>query len=177
MKNKIVTIIWTALAVSAMAATHDVYVTTAECSKATTGWGAVGNGVSCDGGGLTIGEATFARGIGLHAPGELVIPANGRWRWLTFSAGINSKMTERGSIVVEVFGDDQPLFKSPILRVGEAPRYVEVPVAGVQTIRIVVGDAGDGNAADHADLGNLRLSASVAKPACDQPKVLAIHRQ
>ena len=110
----------------------------------------------------------------MHAPGELVIPTNGHWRWLTFSVGINSKMTERGSIIVEVFGDDQSLFKSPILRVREAPRYVEVPVLGVQTIRVAVNDAGDGNSADHADLGNLRLSASVAKPACDQPKVPVI---
>ena len=174
MKIRIFAVILTALCVRTMATTNDVYVTTADCSKATTSWGAVGNGVSCDGGGLSIGETTFARGVGLHAPGELAIPAHGRWRWLTFSAGINSKMTDLGSVVVEVFGDDKPLFKSPVLRVREAPRYVEVPVAGVQSIRIVVGDAGDGNSADHADLGNLRLSASVAKPVCDQPKVLTI---
>ena len=174
MKIRIVAMILTALCVGARAATNEVYVTTAECSKATTGWGAAGNGVSCDGTELTVGDVTFARGIGLHAPGELVIPAHGDWRWLTFSMGINSKMTERGSIVVEVLGDDQPLFKSPVMRVREAPRYVEVPVTGVQTIRIVVSDAGDGNSADHADLGNLRLSASVAKPACDQPKVPVI---
>ena len=110
----------------------EFFVTPKDCAKATTGWGVVGGGVSCDGQELAIGKVRFLKGIGLHAPGELVIAAGGRWRWLTFSAGINAAMTERGSVVVEVFGDDKPVFKTPVLRVREGPRYCEVPVAGTR---------------------------------------------
>jgi len=53
---RIIALMLAALCVSAMAATNDVHITLAECSKATTGWGVVGNDVSCDGDELTIGE-------------------------------------------------------------------------------------------------------------------------
>jgi alpha-L-fucosidase 2 len=42
-----------------------------------------------------------------------------------------------------------------------------LPVAGGQELRLVVGDAGDGNGADHCDLGNLRLSPDQAAPPVD----------
>jgi len=41
---------------------------------------------------------------------------------------------------------------------GRSPTVpVSVPVAGAQTLRLVVTDAGDGNAYDHADWAGARL--------------------
>jgi len=58
---------------------------------------------------------------------------------------------EDGSVVFHVLGDDVELYRSEVVRRGEAPRPIELAVAGVRHLRLVVDDAGDGNTGDYAD--------------------------
>jgi alpha-L-fucosidase 2 len=150
-------------------------VTYVELSQATTvscGWGTAGSNCSVEGKPLRIGEAVFDRGIGTHAPSELLFTLDGKSRWLTFYAGVSADMTERGSVVVQVWLDGQMAYESRALRVKEEPVYVCLPIDGVKQLRVVATDAGDGIAADHLNLGNLRLTTGDEQPRPDGPIAL-----
>ncbi len=147
---------------------RDVYIGLDQAEESTAGWGTPRNGQSVSGAELAIGSETFPQGFGTHAPAEVVFPIGGKYRWFTCYAGISSEMTERGSVAVEVWLDGKKGFETPILRVGESARYISLPVAGVKELKIIGTDAGDGIAADHLNLGYVRLSVSEQAP---QPEV------
>ena len=71
----------------------DIYLRLADATRETHGWGTPRDRASVTGAPLRIGSVTFRRGIGTHAPAELVFPAGGKYRWLTFHAGISGDMT------------------------------------------------------------------------------------
>jgi hypothetical protein len=54
----------------------------------------------------------------------------------------------------------------------EEPVYVCLPIDGVKQLRLVATDAGDGIAADHLKLGNLRVTAGEEQPHPDGPIAL-----
>jgi hypothetical protein len=55
------------------------------------------------------------------------------------------------------------------MRVKEEPRYVCLSVAGIQELRLIATDAGNGNNSDHVNLCNLRLSTAEDAPPPDGP--------
>jgi alpha-L-fucosidase 2 len=132
--------------------------------RATSGWGTAHDDASAAGTKLRIGSQAFDRGIGTHAPAELVFDAGGKYRWLTFYAGISADMTEKGSATVQVWLDGKKARETPVLRVKEEPLYVCLPIDGVGEIRLVATDAGDGIGADHVNFGCLRMSIAAARP-------------
>ena len=148
------------------------YLTLSDFGRASAGWGTPHDGASVDGKPMRIGRVQFSLGIGTHAPFELVRPIGPSDRWLTFYEGISGAMTERGSAVVEVWLDDRKVHDSGTLRIREEPRFVSVPLSGAKVLRIVGTDAGDGIAADHVNLGLLRVSDAVSEPKPDSPHSL-----
>ncbi len=145
----------------------DVYVDLSRISHVTSGWGKPQNNVSIGGTPLRIGSAEFDKGIGVHAPSEVVIPLKEQYRWVTFYAGVSADMTERGSVTVEVWLDGKKLHDTGVMKIKEEPRYVSLQVEGGKELKIVSTDAGDGIAADHVNLCNLRLSAGQEAPRPD----------
>jgi len=148
----------------------DVYLGLADATKEAHGWGTPRDRASVTGASLRIGSITFRRGIGTHAPAELVFPADGRYGWLTFHAGISAEMTAMGSVTVQVWLDGKKVHETPVMRVKGEPVYVSLPLQGTEEVRIVGTDAGDGIGADNLCLGNLRLCASEKEPTPDTPK-------
>ena len=148
---------------------EEIYLELPQAIRATNAWGTARNNLSVEGKPLRIGSVEFPRGIGTHAPAELVFALNENDRWLTLYAGISRDMTEKGSVTVQVWLDGKMTFETGILRVREEPVYVSVPVTGARELRLVGTDACDGLAADHLNLGNLRLSTSATPPQPDGP--------
>jgi hypothetical protein len=72
----------------------------------------------------------------------------------SFSAlvGVDDEVGSRGSVVFEVWnGTTSKLFSSDVRRGGQPALLLSGSVAGVSELRLVVTDAGDGKAWDHAD--------------------------
>ena len=90
-----------------------------------------------------------------------------KYRWLTFYAGIGAHVPETGSVTIEVWLDGNKAYASPLLRAKEEPVYVSLPVSGVQELRLVGTDGGDGIAYDNINFGNLRVSTSETEPPPD----------
>jgi len=158
-----------AAAATALETAREVYLDLKDATRASAGWGTARSDASVEGKPLRIGAAEFEHGIGTHAPAELVFALDGKYRWLTFYAGVSADMTEKGSLTVQVWADGRKAFETDVMRIREEPRYVSVPVAHVKELKLVGADGGDGIAADHLNLGNLRLSTSELAPQPELP--------
>jgi hypothetical protein len=131
------------------------------------GWGPYerdmsnGENLAGDGHPLTLGATHYAKGLGVHAASDLrfTVPAG-----CTFSAqvGVDAETMRRGSVVFEVWnGTTARLYQSPRLdgySGGQAA--VSVPLGAVTSLRLVVTDGGDGNANDHADWADAKVTCA-----------------
>ena len=100
---------------------------------------------------LKVGTESFANGIGTFARSLLEFPLNGQFRRFTAKAGVDAVTEGRGSVVFEIYGDGKKLWNSPTLSGLDAPKEIDLDLTGVDRLRLVVTDAGDGNKFDVAD--------------------------
>ena len=127
-----------------------------------SGWGKPGIDKNAQGKPLRVNGKTYARGLGLHAPGLAVydVPA-GATRFVSVVGLDDSQQRDpRASVVFEVYGDVKEMGEAPAL-LGQSPVLSAKSIrnwafnceltARVKQVRLVITDAGDGNAADHAD--------------------------
>jgi alpha-L-fucosidase 2 len=149
----------------------DIYVDLSRTSHVTSGWLTPRYNASIDGAPLSIGSSDFRQGIGVHAPCEVVIPLENKYRWITFYTGVSANMEDGGSVTVEVWLDGKKIHDTGLMKGREEPRYVSLPVAGGKELKIVGTDGGDGIGRDHLNLCNLRLSPGLDAPKPDLPPV------
>ena len=103
------------------------------------------------GGPLKVGEERFGNGIGCFAMSLQEFSLGGRFKRFTAKVGVDAVTEGRGSVIFEVYGDGKKLWASPVMSGLDRARAVDVSVEGVERLRLVVGDAGDGNRYDVAD--------------------------
>ncbi|MGY2499181.1 NPCBM/NEW2 domain-containing protein, partial [Klebsiella pneumoniae] len=58
---------------------------------------------------LRLGGSTYAKGIGLHAPGSVRYALGGAYQRFEALVGLDDKTGRRGSVRVRVLGDGRPL--------------------------------------------------------------------
>ena len=100
---------------------------------------------------LKIGTETFENGIGAFARSLVEFPLNGQFKRFTSKVGVDAATDGRGSVVFEVYGDGKKLWTSPTMSGLDAAKEIDVDVTGVNRLRLVLTDAGDGNKFDVAD--------------------------
>ncbi|WP_019009265.1 NPCBM/NEW2 domain-containing protein [Deinococcus aquatilis] len=138
-------------------------------TAASSGWGPVerdqsnGDKAAGDGRTLTLAGQTYARGLGAHANSSLTFALGGQCSTFTASVGVDDEVGDRGSVVFQVWnGTASKLYDSGTLRGTDAAKPVSVNIAGVQNLRLVVTDNGDGISYDHADWVNPVVACSAA---------------
>jgi len=134
--------------------------------RSKNGWGppevdrSNGERASDDGGPIRIGTAAFDHGIGAHAPSRIVVALDGRCSLFLADVGLDEEVSDRGSVVFEVWGDGERLAVSGIVRGPQVAVPIAADLEGVGRMSLVVTPGGDGNAFDHADWGDARLACS-----------------
>jgi len=94
---------------------------------------------------LESGQRRHAHGLYAHAPSEYVFELDARWKTLEGTCGLQKG--NPGSVVFVVKGDGRECYRSP--RVADsAEQAFSADISGVQTLKLVVEDAGDGNSSD-----------------------------
>jgi len=106
---------------------------------------------------LRIGDKTYEKGLGHHANGEIVVALDGQFLAFEAEVGVQKQAQNIGSVVFQVFVDDEKRFDSGVMRESDPARPIRIPVAGAQDLRLVVTDAGDGITCDCANWANARL--------------------
>ncbi len=123
----------------------------------TQGWGGLMSDRTVEDKQLRLGDKTYARGLGTHAPSELryTIPKG----YATFEAvaGIDQETGGQGSAVVSVYLDGRRVFESSVLTGQSPPVTVSVPLGDAKEIMLKADPTGDGNRFDHVDWAEARF--------------------
>lgn len=129
------------------------------------GYGAIENNRSNgeipagDGKRITLRSIPYLRGLGVHAPSEVVYNLAGACSGSFISdVGVDDEAGVRGSVIFQVFLDGVKAYDSGIMRRVDQRKNINVSVAGKQQMRLVVTDAGDGKDFDHADWAGARVT-------------------
>jgi len=137
-----------------------VYLSDLPWEKASAGWTANKDGLprrdkDAEDKPLRLGGGkAYRKGIGTHAPSEIVYKLDGAYaRFLADVGGAE----ERGTVIFRVYADEKLVFESGVLHGMREVKAIDLPIAGVRVLRLVVADAGDGIIADMANWAGARL--------------------
>jgi hypothetical protein len=144
-----------------------VYASDLPWASQQNGWGPahrdISNGEQDNGetsGPITINGLVYDKGIGAHAHSEIVIELDGLYQRFISDIGLDDENTG-GSVEFLVYGDDELLLESGVMSSGAPTQTVDVSVAGMNELRLVVTNGGNGNGNDHADWADARLTGPV----------------
>ena len=103
---------------------------------------------------LRLGGRTYKRGLGSHSTSEIVIHLPQAAERLDAVIGIDENRNTsggRGSVVFVVEAGGKRRFQSAVIRGGEKPKAIRVPLGGARSVVLKILDAGDGPESDHGD--------------------------
>jgi alpha-galactosidase len=151
----------------ATATADTVWLDELKLSNATQGWGEPQRNKSVEGKPLTIGGQKFEHGLGTHAEGLLRIKLDGHAKSFSASVGVDDEVIGHGPGSVEFFviGDGQELWRSGVIRAGDAAKVCTVDLSGVKLLTLKAGDGGNGMDYDHADWADAKFEMISGKPA------------
>lgn len=129
---------------------------------------------------MRIGNTEYERGLGHHAPGEILLALDGAFLKFTAEVGVQWQGGGRGSVVFEVWVDDEKRFESAVMTDDTPAAPVSVDLAGARQLRLVAGDGGDGISCDMANWADARLLSDGRIPdigpavytGCDTPVLM-----
>ncbi|TCP22341.1 endo-alpha-N-acetylgalactosaminidase [Scopulibacillus darangshiensis] len=145
--------------------TKDSWLSDLAWINASNGWGPVekdmsngGNGKN-DGQALTLNGATFQKGLGAHAASDIEYFLGGNCSSFAAKVGVDDEMTDNSaaSVDFQVWGDGKKLYDSGMMTAVSKTKSVDVDVKGVDKLKLIVTDGGNGNGSDHADWANARI--------------------
>jgi hypothetical protein len=122
----------------------------------TNGWGPAerdtsnGEDQPGDGRRMSINGRQYDKGIGAHAPSRITVDLAGRCGRFQTDIGVDDEVAG-GSVRFRVEADGREIYTSGVMNGTAGARWVDLDVTGVQTLALVVDDAGNGNGQDHAD--------------------------
>jgi len=129
----------------------------------------VQNRRSLNGNPLRLGGKEFAHGIGVRPPAAFTFALAGGSTRFTAAVGNDDEAKDRGTIEFKIEADGKLVWQSGVLRGGDAPKTIDVPLAGVKMMKLIVTDAGDGTGGDHADLADARFEFTDKRPEPFRP--------
>ena len=143
-----------------------VYLSELEWKSASTGYGEIQKDASCDGNTITLkgenGEkVSYDKGIGTHAHSEIVYSLEGLdyYDYFETFVGVDQEMAGTvASISFEVYLDNEKVFDSGLMTGDTTQKHVKVPIAGKNTLKLVVKDGGDSIGSDHGSFGDAKLT-------------------
>ncbi len=144
------------------------YLSDLNWTSATSGYGPVekdrSNGESGgnDGRVLTLNGVTYAKGLGVHAPSEVIYNLGGQYTNFSTDIGIDDEIGNGscGTVSFDIYVDNVLVYSSGTMTPATATKSVSLNVSGKQTLKLVVTTAGDNYNCDHADWAGARLTGS-----------------
>lgn len=128
------------------------------------GWGPVekdtsnGEQAAGDGRPITIGGTVYAKGLGTHAPSDVVWYLGGHCSSLTTDVGLDDEVTG-GDVVFQVLADDRSAADSGEMTSTSGAKTLTADLTGAMWLRLHVDDNGGMNF-DHADWAGPKLTCS-----------------
>ncbi len=109
-----------------------------------------------DGADLKSGGQTFSKGVCVRSKTDMTFRLSQNFSRMTAQLGIDDSVRPKGSVDVEIFADDQSVFKSTIS--GQDPiKELDVPIAGAKRVHVVVDFGAGASVGDVLIIGSPRL--------------------
>ena len=89
-----------------------------------------------DGRTLTLNGTTYAKGLGVHASSSLTYSLGGNYNRFQSFIGIDDEVGSSGNVIFIVRADGNEIFRSGALTGASATQFVDLDVAGVQTLEL-----------------------------------------
>src|SRR5262249_9910706 len=101
----------------------------------------------------------YGKGVSMGSNTRLIYQLGGQFDTFSTDLGIDDEVGSAGSVIFRIYTDGQLAYDSGTM-IGSSPtKTASVNVSGKNELWLVVDDAGDGTAFDHADWANARLVA------------------
>lgn len=147
---------------------ESVWLTSLDLSKCRQGWGKPQVDRSISEKPLSIAGKTYEKGLGTHAVSKMLVSLKGGSQRFTALVGVDDGAKTGGDkavpIVFRVVGDGRTLFKSGVMKVGDAAVPVDLDLRNVQLLVLEVQLAGDGIGWAHADWVDAKFDVVGEKP-------------
>ena len=139
-----------------------VYLSNLKWKSAQAGWTRNRDGLPCLDRDVTnrllrLGMRRYSKGIGTHAPSEIIYEIDGEYSRFLATVGGAEK---NGTVVFRVFGDGKLLAQTDVMQGMRGTKNIDVAIAGIRSLRLVVTDAGDSYICDMANWADARLLKS-----------------
>lgn len=137
--------------------------------KAENGWGPVerdsSNGESGEGDGntLALNGVTYDKGLGVHAPSKVSYYLGGNASRFISDIGVDDEISADdsqtyGTVEFQVLADGEKVYESGVMTPTSDTKHINLDIKGVDLLELVVTDAGDRTAGDHADWAHARIT-------------------
>ncbi|WP_099159685.1 glycoside hydrolase family 2 TIM barrel-domain containing protein [Virgibacillus ndiopensis] len=141
----------------------ELYLSDTDWESATVGWRTIQMDRSIEGNPLRLWngseEITYDKGIGTHANSEIVYDLEGKgYTRFQSLVGVDQEIGG-GSIAFEVWLDGERVYESGVMYNDTPAKQVDLDITGKKKLKLVVTDAGNGNAEDHGDWANAKFTA------------------
>lgn len=110
---------------------------------------------------MQIKDKHYTKGIGSHAPGEIIVNLDGQYSLFEAEVGVQWQSGNVGSVGFQAYVDGRKAFDSGVVHERDAARPMRIPVEGAMELRLVMNDGGDGISCDVANWAEARLTRSV----------------
>ena len=142
-----------------------VWLSSLSLAPITQGWGKAQADKAVTGKPMSVAGHKFERGVGTHANSVVRLALHGGATVFSAWAGVDDNAgNPAAAIRFKVVGDGKILWKSEVMRPGQAAQKVELDVKGVQMLLLFADAAGNGIDFDHADWGDAKLLVTASKP-------------
>ncbi|HEU4329100.1 MAG TPA: NPCBM/NEW2 domain-containing protein [Roseiflexaceae bacterium] len=149
---------------SAAVPTGTSYLSDLTWESMRNGWGPVerdqanGSNAAADGQPITLDGVPYAKGLGVRAASEVVYRLGGTCSRLLSDAGLDDIVGGGGSVAFQIWADGRLVYDSGPTTGSDPPRRIDLAIGGVDELRLLVTDGGDGNNNDYAIWADARVS-------------------
>ncbi|MCP2604615.1 NPCBM/NEW2 domain-containing protein [Candidatus Aminicenantes bacterium AH-873-B07] len=136
----------------------EIFLSDVEPISMSAGWRTPKMNKAISGLPLKIGNTIYKRGIGTHAPSEIIYNINGQYNKFIAIIGVDSHIQkDKGSVEFKIYGDGKLLWESGLMRKKDLAKKIELDITGIKTLCLEVEDGGDGKDWDHANWAEAKI--------------------
>lgn len=144
-------------AVLAPPSSSTVYLSDYSWDYGVAGWGNIQRDKSSDGNPITLNDVVYSKGLGTHADSTITYALGGQYARFQASVGVDDETYGNGAVTFEVWLDGVKAFDSGVLNATSATPDIDLDISGVNELKLIVTNGGNGNDWDHADWGGARI--------------------
>ena len=153
------------------------YISDLDWESARTDYGQVRKDLASSGAKIKLSvngeEKVFDKGIGTHANAEIVYNLEGtNYEYFESYVGVDRNVIKQNnsSIIFKVLADGKEVYNSGLMKWANDAKLVRIPLKGVNELKLVIDNGGNGNAYDHGDFADAKFLITNSKPNLTIPE-------